>query len=356
MKNTAAAEDLIGSVKAVTTKTISVFENAGEIVERLESTSSCRFDESNNLIESRHTMPNGCEGKTVNRFDSQNRLIETVFYTNGVKQRREFSYDSENRLFETKYYDENNNLQNTHRHIYTKDNLRIEEIDYDTLFNGKRNPFDSVGFNIEPQLAVHFSGKDVSKSKTIHSADDKLLEVSFYNRQKKLKGKVRVAYDSDGVPLQVRKFGDHFYFFPYELKRWKIIFLDKIVWLHTALKTFYDLVIRGEFKKAGQCFIYGTPYEETNFHYDAHKRLVEIITFSTIHDGHRKTFKYDEKGNKSEETMYSGKDSISHSEKHEYEYDAQNNWIKRKTLYKVRINDGKYPEERTVLTYREIKY
>ena len=187
--------------------------------------------------------------------------------------------------------------------------------------------------------------------------NDKLTEISFYNRKEKLTGKIFVAYNADEKPIRIIKYGDDRTLLPGELMGWqKLLFplFEKLFNFFLTLHALYKLFARREFKKAGQCLIYGTPLDETFITYEKDK-LIEVESVSTFTPGGTAVFKYDEKGNRTEEIAYLGNGFISHQEKSEYKYDLDDNWIEKKTFYKLPKGDMKQFMERTVLTYRTIE-
>lgn len=360
MMTLAAIDGLVGSVEKVESKTVSVFEESDKFTELEESRSSGFFDQFNNLIEISYTIPNKHSQKTVNKFDSKNRLIETiVFYEDSLKYRREFSYNLEDSITETKFYDENNFLQDTHQPIYTNDGFRVEEVIYEPFVFDSKKVQGNINFTVAPEITVSFSNNNIYKSKAVYDSSDKLLEILFYKYKNRSAGKISVVYDDENKPIEIKKFGDDTTFYPNNLKRWqKNLFpvFRNVENSILTLRTVSKFAVRREFVNVGNCFVYGVPFDETSVKYNEKNRIREIQFHSTFFNNDKTTFEYDEKGNKTEKISYCFGNSISYFENNEYEYDAQDNWIKRKTLYKLPTGNMTRFMERTVLTYREIKY
>jgi len=69
----------------------------------------------------------------------------------------------------------------------------------------------------------------------------------------------------------------------------------------------------------------------------------------------RETYKYDDKGNISEMTLFNADGSLAKKEVYTYEYDFLGNWVKQSTSVAV-IEGGKLNYEPTEVTYRTISY
>jgi len=359
LKPVEAAEDLIGRVKKVEAQTVSLFEENGEILEHPESESVAHFDESNNPVEISHLYPNIGRQKTVNRFDSKNNPVEQFFYREEtLKHKREFIYNDREQMVEMKFFDYERDLQGTFRPVYTKEGLRIDEFIHEPfLFNGK-NVIGQISFEVAPEIRVSFSDKDVYREKKISGADGRLLEVVFYNRLRLPTGRISVLYDSGEKPVKIIKYGDDTSFLPQNASRLeKLLFpvLNRLENFLQTLLTAYRLLKRRDFEKARNCLFYGAPVDEIFAQYDERQIISEINFRSTCFlGGGKTTFEYDEKVNKTGVNHYSAGEILSDSEK--YEYDPQNNWVKRKAFFSHSVGDGSRFMERTVLTRRTIEY
>lgn len=353
--------DVEGSVKEIESRTVSVFEEGEKVFESLESSSIYRFDERKNLIESFYEIPDKYTTKTLKKYDAENRLIEIASFTNdSLNYKSKLVYNSGNKIIERKVYNEKDELQNTIPPIYTKDGFCVEESFYEHFIIEGKRVRGSISFMITPETSISFSNKNVYKSVSIYDKENKLVEVSFYNRRNRIKGKAFVIYNADGKPTEITTFGSDTSFITGKLNRWQELLLpvmEKIMEILLSLQTFYKLIFREDFDKARKCLIYGVPLEEEFITYDDQKRIIEKRFLTTLFESHgKKVFKYDEKGNKGEEILFSSGGTIFQQENHKYDYDSENNWIQRKTFYKFPVNHLKMSMDRTILTYRTIKY
>lgn len=354
-----AVDDIKGSVQKVESKTVSVVKESVGSPERLESKSESFYDKSGNLIKVIYLIPGKHSQKTINKFNSENQLIETAYYTdNSLNLKTEFSYDSRGQIVERKFFDAFNNLQNVYRPVFTKENLRIEESVHEPyIIEGKRVE-GNINYTIAPDISISFSSKNVYKAKAFYDTEDNLKEVSFYNQKNKISGKIFVIYDSEKKPVKVTKFGDDTSLYPNNLKRWQEIvvpILNKVSKFLLTVHNSYKLAVRREYKKAGQCFVYGVPFDEMLIEYDSQKRVSLIKNISMLCGESKTTFEYDEKGNSINKTSILSS-QILHLEKFEYEYDSNDNWIKRKTFYKLPTGNMKQIMEIEIITYRTIIY
>jgi hypothetical protein len=240
-----------------------------------------------------------------------------------------------------------------------KNSFRRQETIYEPSIIESRKVRGEINFTIEPEIRVSFFNKDVHKSVAIYNREKKITEVLLYSRRSRVKGKASVIYNADGKPIEINIFGDDRSFRTDKFKPWQAFFfliLDKIEEIAIRFLTVYSLAKHRKFKPAWKCFLYGTTFRQTFIEYDSEQRISEIKRFAVPFEIYgREVFKYDEKGNKSEQISFSG-DEISIDEKHEYEYDSKDNWIKKKSLYDFSDLRGKGFPERSVLTYRTIKY
>jgi TonB family protein len=110
--------------------------------------------------------------------------------------------------------------------------------------------------------------------------------------------------------------------------------------------------------KAGK-FIEGTRTVLENVAYDMKGVKSEYSYFpnavGTVDPTGRETYKYDEKGNISEMTVFNADGSLAKKELYTYEYDFLGNWIKMTTSVAV-IEGGRLSYEPTEATYRTISY
>ncbi|MBX7171381.1 MAG: hypothetical protein K1X72_10510 [Pyrinomonadaceae bacterium] len=344
---------LNGAVKRVEAKTVSYSEKNGKTSERLESTSTLLFDESKNLLESSYSFPNHQSTKTIYKFDSNNRKIETQHFQDKVLQNKgEFFYDLNGREIEQKFYDFKKNQETVFKPIFTKDGFRIEEINYSEILNNGP-PISDFNLSLSQGVNLCFSGIEVQKSKEIYNAKNNLVKRLFYNSQGKIIGRIFVDYNANDQPSEVAIFGSDSSFPPDNLKKWQeILFpiLKNLRYFLFSLLAFIRLCLRGKFRKGIRCLIYNSPFTGKKILYDNQGRKVEVKSFLFLKEESRSLFKYDDKNNKTEEL------TNFHKEVNEYEYDNKNNWTKKTTSHHFFHKEIAQMMNRTVIIHRKIEY
>lgn len=345
---------LNGVVKRVEARTISVYKENAEIKEKPESSEAWVFDESGNLIESVNTHPDVPSTKTINVFDSENRLTESRFYTNEELQNRlENSYNSAGQFIERRFYDTEGILQDSYCPIYTKDGWRIEESIHKPVIMEGKEVSGSISFPVGQEVNASFSTDSLYKSKEIFNPEGDLTEVSLYDAKDRIIGKAFVVYNENRLPVDITIYGEEVSIHSAETNFWRKIvasILLKLTFLFFRLKSFFRLIFRHESKKAFRSLIYKFPLTEIEIFYNERGNKIREVTSSSFNIILERTFKYDDKGNKTDEL------SPPFQEFHEYEYDSKDNWTKRKSIYKYPIDGVKDFIEREVITDRKIVY
>lgn len=344
---------LNGAVKRVEAKTISLFEENGETVEKLESTIVFLFDEAQNLIETLYSNPQHNSTKRVNKFDSNNRKIKTQFFQNEVLQSEtEYLYNSHGQEVEQRFYDAQKNLHTISRSIFTDDGKRIEETDFSELIS-KVKSLGEIGFTLPPNVHIMFSGGDIHKLKEIFNDKNNLIEKLFYNHKNKVIGKIFVEYNANHQPTEVSIYGSNSNSLPADTKGGqKIIFpiLESLANLFLSSIIFFRLCFRGKFKKAFRCLIHKAPFSEIKIQYDNQGRKIEEKSFLFLKQKNQRTFKYDDKGNQTENFTKFDKQMS------EYKYDEKNNWIEQTVKHRFSLPELAKMMDRVVVTYRKIEY
>ena len=351
-----------GSVKEVETNTVSLFDRNGKVEEHLESTDYKLFDERKNLIGHEHYYAEKQRVKTVSSYDENNRKTSSLFYSDGLLiSKYEFIYDHKGKLIEQKYFNRNEDFVSAHQPVYTNEGLRIEETIHEPVFIRGEKVQGTISFCLTPEIGVSFSSNDVYRSRTIYGKNDKLSEASFYKRNNKSLGKIFVAYDEKNRPIEVIKYGGNTSWFPGNLKLWQKMLLPLIIKLlniSTKFDSAYKLSRNREYKKAALCFKYGAPFCQTIIKYDENERTLELsgVNSFDINNRTKTIYKYDENKNLIEKKTLPDDSSFSVYERHEYEYDSQNNWIQKKSFCKMPLDNMTKFMEIKVLTTRNIVY
>ncbi|MEZ5428078.1 MAG: RHS repeat domain-containing protein [Pyrinomonadaceae bacterium] len=352
--------DFKGAVKEVESRTFTVSESDGQTSEQVESTEIRRYNRSGKLLFFAHTVPGKNSVQTTYLYDPNDRMIGmSEGDGQSVQNKWEFSYDADGRLTELRFYDGKDNLLSVNRSVFIKNGLRVEEgKSPGDLYKG-RKILGTISFTIASETKVGFSNKNIDCWKTFYDAEEKPVEVSFYNVRKRLIGKMFVIYNAQGNPAEAAFYGDDPSFQPNNLKSWaKFLYpvLEKLnnfllIWL-----TFCRLALRQEYKNAFRCLIYGVPFRSTTFVYDEKGKKIETRDFSPGFPGDRTVYRYNENGEVSEVISYADDGFVWRQQPFEYEYDRRNNWIKKTTVEKIPLDHLKKVLEFKIVTSRTIKY
>lgn len=359
----------LGSIGEVEVRIVSLVRgDAGEVAERLGSTAFYRRDRAGNLIESVCAIPEKYTSRTTQTYDAENRLIETASYNESdgsLFGRTEFSYDRAGRLTEKRFYDGCGVLQNAIRSVYTPEGFRVENEIQPVFDNDDTEVIHQVELPNAPNdgsfVGVSFSARRVRRLRKIFDPTGNLLEISLYRARNKPAGKIFIAYDENKRPTHVSQYGVNEMFLCNDATRWQRLLSPVVLRLfdfYLRLKTICAHAVRREFQKARRCLLFGALYRETRFFYDAAGQIIEQQILFAVGPELRKHFFYDDRGNKTEAvTDWSG-DFFSERERHEYEYDARGNWIKKTSFHRFPSNSSEQlpPREFASITYRAINY
>lgn len=346
-----ATDSLRGSVKTLKTKTVSFSESDPERYEAPVITAS--YDEAGNKIEEAHYQSNNSLfSRTVWSYDSAGKLVEQSLYgeNESLDSKIVFEYDSENRLIERKFFDSNGNLQRTEFLSYTAAGLRIEE---ETLPEADADIGLFIGIEgTDLSIPTH----SVRRLRKVYDRGGKPLQISLFDQQNSSVGKISFVYDAKNRLIEVAQHGSNDFQPCGEVTQWQRRFeplLMSLIKSALFLKCVYSFGLKGELSKVIRCFTDGSLSLLTVYLRDENGRVAEEQTHFVGLPMMKKTFAYDDKGNKTEETFeHIGADSFLEKQIFTREYDAHGNWVKEIVNSSSRMEN----ELRRTVTRRDISY
>ncbi len=351
-----AKDSLLGSVKELYARTVTLSEKNGDVLEEFPVIRFSRYDEAGNRIEETHfNSDNSLLFKTVYAYDSAGKLVEQVYFDTNVSPtfKTVYEYDFDGRLIEQKSFAADGTLANTLRPAYTIEGLRIEE---ETLPLSEADG-DSFCLTGIEGTDTSFSAQGGDRIKKVYDGKGKLIEITMHNTKGKRTGKILFAYDNDGRLIEMAHYGGNGFSPCGERTKWQRIlepFALRLIKIFLLLKCIYSFGIRGELRKAVQCILYGPLAMSTIFIYDNEGRIVEEQTQFIGLVMMKRIFTYDEKGGKAEEIEYMDNDSVMQKQSYSREYDFQGNWVTETISCQFQTNEKR--EQSTVVTNRTISY
>jgi len=298
-KNDIEEMNLKGSVRSLKKQTYDVVVKKGEIhkgkiVIEYESKQHFIFDTNGNKIEEgsyKYEIDESINKYTYKYNDKGNKTEKKKYYPGGV--------------LETKYiykYNDNGNL--------------IEESDYfnENILNNKYTyKYDDTGNLIE----TNYSNPTGMKTKQTYKYDERenLIEKIYYTSfsvssgYKGYETKSIYKYDSIGNEIAKENYMDG-------------KFTEKVTYK-------YDDI--GNMTKENLYDSFGKTLGESQYKYDVKGNKIEWSYKNALYGGleGKVTFKYDDKGNLIEENNYQSFGLSQNNTTDKYEYDENNNWIKR---------------------------
>lgn len=294
----------------------------------LSFTAKCQYPEIEN---DRKTLKLNSEVKTLEEytwryFDGEKRGtfsshndFYTVFNEKGFEIKRieykqtsashidnfyllEFEYNK-NRLVEKTKSKLKDGEKIVYNFVYDSNGNLIEE-----RKNDKTEVFykyDKVGNLIEEK---HYSNSDLWYAVKLNYVNDKEVEAIYYDKEEKFIKKIQTSYNEQGIKAEVFEYSENEYFYPY---------------LNRQIRTYYNA--NGNIEKIVE--------------YNGDGEIQEITKN-----------KYDNFGNIVESSDYDKFGKISVTFTYSYEYDSNNNWIK-KVMYCNSARNG-YKD----ITERRIEY
>ncbi len=297
--------------------------------------------------------PDGSIVRTVHHYDAAGRLVESqCFKDDQLGSRRVSSYDDRGRLVTTVHADSNGNALTSVTYRYDAEGHKttvetLPSLDDDVSCGGG-SCGASVMFGVDGTEHAHGAPGAVSLT-TEYDGDGRAREAIFHDREGRMVRHVVMTRDAEGRLLtETVRFGTSPFPPPSSVSveaREELDVLMEFVFPQQVLST-------------------------TSWQYDESGRVTETVERMGILGGHRRSFQYDDRGNRVAETMedrHSGvnmKDGAPHVQADEthhtdtrlgYEYDAMGNWTSKSvwTRHGTMVEFERANVTRRVVTYYE---
>ena len=266
----------------------------GRIIEDKESNDFVKYDKNGNIIEEKLGINSDLIKYTYQYDERGNKIEKNRFTPDGkLNMKYIYEYDNEGKLVEFSDLFPDGKLANKYTYKYDERSNLIEYTDYLGASLDERDvyKYDTNGNEIE---TIYFDSKGSLKCKWEKSYDKKgnLTEEMFYLSNGELDYKTINKYDAIGNLIEDSS----------RDSKGKLLLKEIIKYDNLGNKVEVNITIPTKF---------------------------EIDRMSTGKMKVKTTFIYDDKGNVLEETTVTTKDFKKFKLNKKYEYDKNNNWIKR---------------------------
>jgi YD repeat-containing protein len=305
MVNPASRESsgLYGAVSSIRTDVMRFAREHGRLIEKPWYHSTVGYNAKGNPIEQSTHNPNGTVARTTYVYNGAGRLSEARSELDGIASGRTvYLYDAEGRLsYELSLRADGSEGRQTRR-FYEPDGSYTEEFTVDRTQTG------------EAQLTVEGPEQPVSTDRasfirTRRNAREQPLEIRFYDASGGLLYRFLYHYDAAGILTDMeQRTGDQPMFeLPAQLAG-------------SILRDFAAL------------FSPDTALSTVRYRHDDAGRRTEAATWMGAHCIDRRTFGYNDRGDRAAERRYGPDGQLQSDTAYEREYDEQGNWIAERVL------------------------
>lgn len=270
------------------------------------------FNQDGRLTEEITRNTDASEWRAVNDYSDSSKLLTTKTYNPSGALSREvrYLYDNEGRVVAEQLSTQGGEVIGTGSATYAYDSgggrIKTQECDFSGM--------DNVMVCID---GISISGRGVSRVQTRYAAGDLAVDVKAFNAAGLLVNRVEITRDARGNPLEETQYaGDVVAFGP----------------CASGSCSTEQRALRTEEQKAelaaelARLFSPGTTISKHIHRYDVEGRLVEsTLTIMGMY-ADRRTFAYDEAGNKSEEVDYREDGTLESKAIFVRKYDERGNW------------------------------
>lgn len=303
---------LRGSVKSVHVETAQFEEQDGQIIEKPWFSHTITFDQEGRLIEQVNRNPDGSEWRTVHDYSDSGELLATRSYDpSGVlSSELRYIYNDEGRLIAEQYTAEDGRVTTPTNYAYDSEGLKIKVQEYD--FSGEEN----VLIGIEGTNTCVSAG-GARRVETRYDGQEEAVEVKVFDIDEKLVSRVEIVRDARGNPLEEMQYvGD---VFPCGPGAPSSCSTKEMAALSEEQKAEFAAEI-------ARMFSPGTAMSKHTHRYDEEGRLIESKLTLMGMEASRRTFAYDEGGDKVEEVSYKEDGTLGSKANFTREYDERGNW------------------------------
>src|SRR6266404_2156304 len=305
---------LIGPVKSIRIETARFDDQGGQLTERPWLSQTMTFNQDGWLIEQVNRNPDRSEWPTINDYSDSGKLLTTTCYDPSamVSSEVRYIYDDEGRLVA--------------EHHITRDGKVTTPTTYHYDNKGRKIKIQELEFSGEGDVMVGIEGTSTSisagEAKQVETRYDDLgeaVEVKVFDADGMLVSRVEITRDAWGNPLgETQYIGDVAPFRPST---------------SGSCSTEEMAVLTGEQKveiaaEIARVLSPGTAMSKHSNRFDREGRLIESKLTMMGMEADRRTFAYDEAGNKTEELSYNEAGTLRTKAVFTHEYDEHGNWTK----------------------------
>lgn len=297
---------LHGPVYSVRTDVTQFVREKGRLIEKPWYHSTTEYDSNGRPVEQFTHNPNGTATRTVYVYDGAGHLNETRGELDGIASGRTvYLYDTDGRLsYELSLRADGSEGRQTRR-FYEPDGSYIEEFTVD-----RSHPADIVPNPAEgPENPL--SAERASFIRTRRDAAGQPLEMRFYDASGGLLYRFVYHYNAAGILTDMEQ--------------------------RTGDQPLFELpegttLAGGILRDFAALFSPDTALSTVRYRHDDQGRRTEAATWMGAHCIDRRTYSYNDRGDKSAECRYGSDGQVQSDTVYERQYDAYGNWIVEKVI------------------------
>jgi hypothetical protein len=314
MKTGKDLHSLHGPVRSVRIETAQLKEQDGQLTEEPEFSHSITFNRDGGVVEQNYRNPDGSEWRAVNDYSDSGKLLATKSLgpSGTITSELRYIYDEKGRLIAERHITQEGKVTTPTTYAYDEEGREIKIQEFD--FAGEENVLIGIeGTN---------SGVTASGAKRIETRYDErgdAIAVGLFDAAGSLMSRVEITRDEHGNPLEdIQYVGNTL---PFSHCSREASRTEETVEITEDQKVEFEAEI-------ARMFAPGTVMTKHVHTYDEEGRLIESRLTMMGMEVSRRTFTYDEFGNKSEEVSYREGGVFESKAIVAREYDDCGNWTK----------------------------
>lgn len=313
MKTDRESNDLRGTIARAVIETRRFVEEDGRQVEQAWYGREFAFDSTGNLIEQTFRNADGLTFRTLNERDSGGRLLATRGYdvAGRLAQETIFVYDAAGRLVAERQVTPDGAVGERTSYSYDERGCKTKTLEFESA------PGENLMIGIE-DLDLAFGVGAARRMETRYDERDLAVEVIMRDAEGALVSRVEIRRDEHGDVLAVTRFnGD---VSPFGSGIADVIANTQAEEITAEQRTEMEAELV-------RLFGPGTPVSVQTYTYDDNRRRIEATMKMMGMIADRRTFTYNEQGDKIEEASYDPSGQLQSRATFTREYDTQGNWI-----------------------------
>jgi hypothetical protein len=314
MKTGKELHSLHGPVRSVRVETAQLRQQDGQLTEEPWFSHSITFNRDGDVVEQNYRNPDGSEWRAVNDYSDSGQLLATRHHeaSGALISELGYVYDDKGRLIAESYITQEGEVTTLTTYAYDEEGRKTKIQEF--AFAEGENAFIGIeGMN---------TGVSASGAKRIETRFDErgdAIEVKVFDAAGTLTNRVEITRDEHGNPLEETQYvGDTS---PFGHCSGEASRTEEAVELTEDQKAEYEAEI-------ARMFAPGTAMSKHVQTYDEEDRLTESRLMMMGMEVNRRTFAYDEFGNKSEEVSYRMGGAFEGKAIFARDYDNRGNWTK----------------------------